>query len=546
MAEQHIIIADADTQDDVYPMAWSVRGGDGTFGNVNIAPANGSSTANVNINNGKINIYESNIAIGSFNSNMNYYGNNANIATKGNLGLTTTDSNSFVEVGGPGSVSIIPGGNILLSTGSNISLSCGSNILLGCGGSITIGSGSGETRISAGAGVLTLQGGSNGMYVSSNNVNASVSNVNATISNINLTGGNFNVGMGQTNFAYPVTFNSPATFNSLANINGVMSINNTSYSTCNLNTNLAYANISTAHTNHSDVQKTYVNRKIDINAINPSIRTYGNSKIRGTINTDKTVFTNLQYMNSAASYTYTNSFTSSSFSFGTIDTLNLLATVPITDTINVSALDDNTVVQANLSVTAIIVGTDDFVTLYVELYNNDTSTHYPITLLDAESKAGTDFSATLPTLFLKDLIDNSVTQLDSNWQFLVYANPNFTPSATGTVTCTTTIKLFEPLTAGTGGGGGTVNDTNLYLPYNSATTYNKNDMVKYNDILYKCVVPVTSPEAFDSNKWINTVLSNEVTDNINALGGLSLVKMNSATYANLPSYDSNILYVVKD
>ena len=538
MAEKHIVIAEADTQDNVYPMAWSVKGGDGTFGNVNIAPANGSSEANVSINNGAINVTNSNISIGGFGHNLNYFGDNAYISTQGNLRLTTINNTGTVELGGPGNVNIIPGGNVSLSTANNISLGCGGNISISCGGNTSIGSG---------AGALQLQGGMNGISITTGN-------------NVSMSVGNFNV-VGLTNFSAPVAFNSTANFNSATwfrsytefTNNATISIYGNSTAFTKLNVNLAYANISdvNTHTNYFDRgSSVYLNRRIVANVVDPSIKTCGNGKIKGTLNTDRAVFTNLHYLGNNALYTYTNTITTNNFSFGTANNLHLLATVPITDTISVNSLSKNVVVQVNthFPVSSTIGTGTNFMTLYVELYDGTNSTHYPITLLDSESKARYDSTDdNLPYLLLEDLTNNSVTELNSGWQFLVYANPNFTTEfLIPDTTCTTTIKLFEPLTAGTGGGGGTVDDTNIYPTYSSSSTYNVNDMALYNGVLYRCITAVTTAEAFDSNKWVSTVLSSEITKNINALGGLSLVKMNSATYANLPSYDSNTLYVVKD
>ena len=539
MAEKHIVIAEADTQDNVYPMAWSVKGGDGTFGNVNIAPANGSSEANVSINNGAINVTNSNISIGGFGHNLSYFGDNAVFSTQGNLRLTTINNTGTVELGGPGNVSIIPGGNVSLSTANSISLSCGGNISLGCGGNVSIGSGDGA---------LQLQGGTNGISITTSN--------NATMSV-----GNFNV-VGLTNFNSPVAFNSTANFNSATWFRSYTEFNNSatiavygnSTTYTKLNVNLAYANISdvNTHTNYSDRgSSVYLNRRIVANVVDPSIRTRGNGKIKGTLNTDRAVFTNLHYLGNNALYTYTNTITTNNFSFGTANNLHLLATVPITDTISVNSLSKNVVVQVNthFPVSSTIGTGTNFMTLYVELYDGTNSTHYPITLLDSESKARYDGADdTLPYILLEDLTNNSVTELNSGWQFLVYTNPDFmaTYMTSGTYICTTTVKLFEPLTAGTGGGGGTVDDTNIYPTYSSSSTYNVNDMALYNGVLHRCITAVTTAEPFDSNKWVSTVLSSEVSNTLNALGGMSIVRMNSATYANLPSYDNNTLYVVKD
>ena len=43
--------------------------------------------------------------------------------------------------------------------------------------------------------------------------------------------------------------------------------------------------------------------------------------------------------------------------------------------------------------------------------------------------------------------------------------------------------------------------TNLGDTYSAAATYNVGDYCIYNNIMYKCIVAVTSPEEFDSTKW---------------------------------------------
>ena len=61
----------------------------------------------------------------------------------------------------------------------------------------------------------------------------------------------------------------------------------------------------------------------------------------------------------------------------------------------------------------------------------------------------------------------------------------------------------------TGGGGGSssnphiieVQIQNAQIVYSDQLTYEVGDYVFYNDTLYVCVLAVTTPEPFDSEKW---------------------------------------------
>lgn len=46
--------------------------------------------------------------------------------------------------------------------------------------------------------------------------------------------------------------------------------------------------------------------------------------------------------------------------------------------------------------------------------------------------------------------------------------------------------------------------------YNSTATYDVNDYCIYNNVLYKCITAVTVAEAFDSSKWEQTTVSDEI------------------------------------
>ena len=91
--------------------------------------------------------------------------------------------------------------------------------------------------------------------------------------------------------------------------------------------------------------------------------------------------------------------------------------------------------------------------------------------------------------------------------------------------------------------------------YDTTRTYAVDDMVSYENELYKCITAVTSPEAFDENKWEATGVSYELSQHdsklrqhdsdISALNSRFIVKTYSATtgstqYANFYYNDITI------
>ncbi len=46
--------------------------------------------------------------------------------------------------------------------------------------------------------------------------------------------------------------------------------------------------------------------------------------------------------------------------------------------------------------------------------------------------------------------------------------------------------------------------------YDSTSTYNIGDYCIYNNILYKCITAIITAEAFDSSKWEQTTVTNEL------------------------------------
>lgn len=62
--------------------------------------------------------------------------------------------------------------------------------------------------------------------------------------------------------------------------------------------------------------------------------------------------------------------------------------------------------------------------------------------------------------------------------------------------------------AAAGGGGGASANENIAAEYSSSATYAVDALAIYQGALYKCIVAVTTPEAFDSTKWQATTVAN--------------------------------------
>jgi len=228
--------------------------------------------------------------------------------------------------------------------------------------------------------------------------------------------------------------------------------------------------------------------------------------------------------------------------------------INIDGNIDVDTLDNNTVVEFGVyssyqgTLTPYPFNSDQHIAIYVALLDSSDN-FYTMCLLQGYNDSCLDDGSQHCFVRLKDLLEkdssgNTNTVLDSTWKFRLFGiSHGVTEMSASTIVFKYT--MYEPIKAGSGGGS-SINEATLYSPYSSLSTYNINDLVIYNNNLYKCITAVTTAEAFDSNKWLNTSLSTEITDNTNSLGGLKLVKMNSATYANLPTYDNNTLYVIKD
>jgi hypothetical protein len=620
MPEQHIIITDK--TNNLYPLAWGVAGGNVTTFKLDVQPPPGNSFTVANISNTSVIL--NNSSISSF-SNLSIQTTNSNdtltLGGSGKLHLSCgngiTFSSSFINVGG-GSNLYLNAISITAST-SNFTVTGPSNFnapvtfsssttfngtanfnsysFFNTGAqfsegyynfvnnaSISFTSNNGvfainnskffniygnqDSTISTTNGNLILtSGGDNGttyIYGGSNGINVSGSKVSINTGNFTVTGtSNFTsptTFSGTANFTTPAYFNSyqftygdSFTYNGTTQFisNQIYSVSNSSIATANFNYATRYPKLNIINT----TTRTLV--------INPTIISLGTTKIRAVIDSDNTVFTNLQYIDSSniisnGSNTYTYSSSDTAFIFpdaGNNSPLNSkMVSVNIDGNIDVDTLDNNTVVEFGVyssyqgTLTPYPFNSDQHIAIYVALLDSSDN-FYTMCLLQGYNDSCLDDGSQHCFVRLKDLLEkdssgNTNTVLDSTWKFKLFGiSHGVTEMSASTIVFKYT--MYEPIKAGSGGGS-SINESTLYSPYNSLSTYNINDLVIYNNNLYKCITAVTTAEAFDSNKWLNTSLSTEITDNTNSLGGLKLVKMNSATYANLPTYDNNTLYVIKD
>jgi len=51
---------------------------------------------------------------------------------------------------------------------------------------------------------------------------------------------------------------------------------------------------------------------------------------------------------------------------------------------------------------------------------------------------------------------------------------------------------------------------NIVDTYSNSNTYKVGDLVTYNEILYKCITAISTAEDFDSTKWSQTSLIDEI------------------------------------
>ena len=613
MAEQHIIIND--TTDDVLPLAWGVKGGNVTAHNLTVQPANGSSNANIRVTNTDI-ITESNMSICTNNAN-----DTISITGSGNVSV---GGGGNVSIGGGGNVSVGGGGNTTINSGAgkdtiissgniislgapNIQVSTGNFGVMGpatfaspvnflanstfnaplitnntslivnngamvltnnasfnmnCDRGFTVNSstlaisGTGDSTISTmegnlclyanNNGAVVIRGGNNGVIVtSSTKFSNSVNHDSATYFN-NYTA--FNNGTMTQSFGSFQQFNGYRYYIS----NQAISVLNSNVSTANF----AY------NTRYPEIMMSRVSMKL-YNLVNPNIIITGSAKSVGVVNSDNTVFTKLQYIdsstiisNNTANIAYTTS-TPLFFVDPNVTTImdSRVANIPISGNIVVDTLDDNTVVEFSAYTdnqgvhTPYQFNANGDIAMYVALIDSNNDFH-SLNLIQGYNDSCLDDDTNHCFVNLKNLLEEDETThltnvtLDSTWKFrIVGVCGNGSRSIANNFNIYYEYKIYEPVTAGSGGGS-SINEDNLYEPYSNLSTYAVNDLAIYNNTLYRCVTAVTTAESFDPNKWVNTSLSDEITTNTNSLGGLKLVQLTQQEYDSLSVYDNHTLYVI--
>ena len=448
-------------------------------------------------------------------------------------------------------------GGLVLS--NNTSFSMNANSRFDVNSSAFTLNGVGESMIQTTDGNITLTaGGSNGTTIVQGGGNG-----------IRMTGSQIYVSSGNCICAGPTYVNAPITvanssmtqfYGSFQQFNGyrqfisnqVISAYKSGVNTANFAYNTRKPNIMTA------------NVTMSLGLINPNIAVVaGSLKSEAIINSDNTVFTKLQYIdnstiisNNTANIAYTTS-TPLFFVDPNVTTImdSRVANIPISGNIVVDTLDDNTVVEfsaytENQDVrTSYQFNPNNDIALYVALMDNSED-YYNIVLLQGYNDSCLDDGENHCFVKLKDLLEKDDTThltnvtLDSTWKFrIIGVCGTGSRSIANNFNIYYEYKIYEPIIAGSGGGS-SINEDNLYEPYSNLSTYAVNDLAIYNNILYKCIVPVTTPESFDSNKWVNTSLSDEITTNTNSLGGLKLVQLTQQEYDSLSVYDNHTLYVI--
>lgn len=527
MANRPIIMTD--TTDRILPLAWGVAGGD-----VN---ANKVTVANVIINNSMANISVNNISLSG--NDINIYSSNQLNLSSPNLQLQNTNTNiatSELKVNGTntefnGTNANVTFDSIKLNSNNvtvpNLNLLTDANTI----GNIVINSTNGSTTIYGKSGV-NVSSGNNVSFGAANNVNLGGSNISLSSANISLSSSNASFSGANCNITYSNQLNI-----NCANV----AINNTSNLDVNtVNANITANNIKTkANINYISGLNNMYNAETIANTSNYNLikntTTFSNSlfngeiagvntnlvartKITGAIDSDELVFTKLLKLKSTPTYTFSN--TVSNFSFDpTQGQLNLIVSVPITSYIDVTQIANGSVLEAyiQLNTSMNILGC-----FYLELYNTTDSTSLGYILMSTESAI--ESTATTTKKYRRMIKASTITSILSfmdsskSYAFRFYADP--TNDTFTTVNMTATVNIIEPEEPS---GGGSVDNTNLYVPYNSSSTYEVGDVVYQSNYIYECNTAVNSPEAFDPTKWVQTSVTSEFSKLIKYMNSLQIL-----------------------
>ena len=449
MADQHIVLTD--TTDRVLPLAWGVAGGNIMSNNVNVANSTGTTTANVVINNAVVTMNNSTITVNNTNTVFNDTGvviNSINNAANVAFSDTAISSSNSIT---------LTANEIASVTANNINLSSPNNITL-----------------------------------SSPNINTTGMLFSVSTGSVSFSTGNFTV-TGPANFTAPTTFNSAVGFSSIC------TFNNTTTHQSNFISNLPYTEISTngTKTAQSNIASQVSNNITTVGTIVDSNTIFvGQSKFSGIINSNKLAFNTLNFIDKS-DVIYTTS-AGTSVSITTSQTIpTKIMEITITDALTI---DSATILELMSTFTSTNVGS---VFLQLSTNTKNYNLHYVGNAITGKN------------IRFAELLDTDSPDISTNPSSISFTANELrvsiylTPSVSISTSVTFTLNVYQSKDVSTISGG--VDLTNILTPYSNTNTYVVNDLVYYNDYLYKCNTAITTPEDFDSSKWTQTTLTTELS-----------------------------------
>ena len=561
MSEQHIIITNK--VDKLYPMAWGVKGGD--------IKADGLFVADSNL------IYSANTYFSVNKTTSNIAQKAEHIQVESNAGgITLTTTNG-------GQISANSDGDIILNTANSVDIDAVSNVIITSSNSIGVYAintyvygnmelyssnvnmitptvkaqvlnvntqydlnATSQNNMTLSAPTLSLStsntltiGGTNAV-ISAGNVSVGGSSVSVSTGNLQLQGGTElnmqaqNVQLRGSNFDAILTNN--------VNLQSV----HTNVNSTNIGINADYANI-TANTSHNSLLNNKYNSTTVANtaAFHTNVRTIaynnsamngaiigtnvhlvGDSKVTGVLNTDELIFSKVQTISNSPTYTFSNSVSSYNFIFG-IGNITTIVDIPITTNININTLDNSSILEAYVE-----SDTDCQLNgiLFLELYNSTDSESVGYYVINSDNVINTSNGITEK---YRRIINTSYTAgnilsfMETNKSYSFRLCYESEQGISGTYNLTGYVNIYSPQAVTGGGGGGSIIDANLFVPYSTSATYSVGDIVYYNGYLYRCITAVLVPEAFDNTKWVQTSVTGELSNinkYINSLENLNNVQ----------------------
>ncbi len=95
------------------------------------------------------------------------------------------------------------------------------------------------------------------------------------------------------------------------------------------------------------------------------------------------------------------------------------------------------------------------------------------------------------------------------------------------------------LTANAADAKSTAAISNFAEAYDSTLTYTIGSYVTYENLLYRCITPITIPEAFDGTHWLRITVDNELTTIIQDATVNGYTNCGTSTYLTMFSVKSN-------